>query len=256
MARYQVILKYDGTEYFGFQRQAENRNEKTVQSVVEAALKRIGWQGLSILAAGRTDTGVHAKGQVIAFDFEWRHSPAALLAALNANLPPDVSASCVKITRDNFHPRFDAVSRTYQYRIICQRTRDPLRERFAWRIFPELDLKVLQVSAECFAGARDFAAFGAPPRTGGATIRQVFHCGWVQRDDEFLFEIQANAFMYHMVRRIVGYQVGISQGRYSLQDLRTRFSTGSNDLVKDLAPPQGLVLLKVDYADDVVERLA
>lgn len=253
MARYQVILKYDGTEYFGFQRQAEGWNKKTIQSVVEIALKRIGWQGTAILTAGRTDTGVHAMGQVIAFDFDWRHSPANLQAALNANLPTDVSASSVKIVHEHFHPRFDAVKRTYQYRIICQPTRDPLRERYSWRVFPELDLNVLRQSAECLVGTHDFAAFGAPPRTGGATIRQVFFCDWEKRDDEFIFEVQANAFLYHMIRRMVGYQVGVNQGRHSLPDLMSKLSTEPKILVKELAPPQGLFLVKVEYLDDVAE---
>jgi tRNA pseudouridine38-40 synthase len=252
MARYQVILKYDGTEYFGFQRQAKERNESTVQAVVETALRSIGWQGNSILAAGRTDTGVHAKGQVIAFDFSWRHTPQELMAALNANLPADVAASCVRIVQDNFHPRFDALSRIYQYRIICQPSRDPLRERYAWRVYPSLDLKALQHSAKRLIGIYDFAAFGAPPRTGGATIRQVFLCNWLNQDDELIFEVQANAFLYHMVRRMVGFQVGIGQGRYTIQDLESKLSPEPQDLVKELAPPQGLSLVKVEYPESVV----
>ncbi len=252
MARYQVILKYDGTEYFGFQRQAEGRNEKTIQSVVESALRSIGWQGKTILAAGRTDTGVHARGQVIAFDFEWKHSSQNLLAALNANLPLDVVASSAMIVHDSFHPRFDAISRTYRYRIICQPVRDPLRERYAWRVFPELDLLALRQSAERLVGIHDFAAFGAPPRTGGVTIRQVFHCDWQQCADEYIFEVKANAFLYHMVRRMVGFQVGIGQGKYRLQELDSRLSAEPQELIKDLAPPQGLTLEKVEYLEYVV----
>jgi tRNA pseudouridine38-40 synthase len=253
MARYQVILKYDGTEYFGFQRQAEDRTQKTVQSVVETALKRIGWQDGSILAAGRTDTGVHAKGQVIAFDLDWRHTPHDLMAAMNANLPSDVATSCVNLVHNSFHPRFDAISRTYQYRIICQPTRDPLRERYAWRVFPVLEFEVLQQCAEHLIGFHDFAAFGTPPRTGGATIRQVFHSHWLYLNDELVFEIQANAFLYHMVRRLVGFQVSIGQGRHSLQDLASRLLSGHHDLVKELAPPQGLSLIEVEYPEHVVD---
>ena len=254
MARYQVILEYDGTEYFGFQRQAEGRDQRTVQWVVETALRHIGWQGVSILAAGRTDTGVHAKGQVIAFDLDWNHSLQDLLAAFNANLPLDAVASCVKIVSDNFHPRFDALSRTYQYRIICQPTRDPLRERYVWRIQRELDFDILKQSARSLVGIHDFSAFGAPPRPGGTTIRQVFQCDWLKQQDEFVFEIQANAFLYHMVRRLVGFQVVVGQGRYGLQDLASRLTGGDHDLVKELAPPQGLSLITVEYPDNVVIR--
>src|SRR5512139_427161 len=103
MARYQVILAYDGTEFFGFQRQASGPKERTVQAVVEAALRQLGWQGKTILASGRTDTGVHALGQVIAFDLEWAHSTEALRSAINAHLPADVAVQTVAPAADDFH---------------------------------------------------------------------------------------------------------------------------------------------------------
>src|SRR5512139_1092885 len=96
MARYQVILAYDGAEFFGFQRQARGQKQRTVQAVVEAALHQLGWQGETILASGRTDTGVHASGQVVAFDLDWAHSPEALRSALNAHLPPDAAVQSVR----------------------------------------------------------------------------------------------------------------------------------------------------------------
>ncbi len=129
MARYQVILAYDGADFFGFQRQADGCGQRTVQGVVEQALRRIGWQGRAILFAGRTDVGVHASGQVIAFDLDWLHSTDALLAALNANLPADVAAQAAQLAADDFHPRYDARARCYRYRLFCQPRRDPLRER-------------------------------------------------------------------------------------------------------------------------------
>lgn len=141
MARYQVTLKYDGTAFFGMQRQATTR---TVQGEVEKSLKKIGWAGSSILAAGRTDAGVHASGQVIAFDFEWRHTSDDLRNALNATLPEDVAAGRVQTARDDFHPRYDALARTYRYQIFCQPVRDPLKERYAWRVWPQPDLDALQ----------------------------------------------------------------------------------------------------------------
>lgn len=114
--RYQVILAYDGTGFKGFQKQARTR---TVQLVVEEALRKIGWQGKSVLGAGRTDTGVHALGQVVAFDLDWSHGTQDLLNALNANLPPDVSARDVRVVAPDFHPRFDASSRSYRYNLFC-----------------------------------------------------------------------------------------------------------------------------------------
>ncbi|TLN02249.1 tRNA pseudouridine synthase A [bacterium] len=136
MARYQIILAYDGTDFLGYQRQEEAR---TVQGEVEAALQHLGWQGRSILSSGRTDTGVHASGQVIAVDLDWRHAPEALGKALNARLPDDVAVKAVKVAEKEFHPRFDALWRCYHYRLYCRAERNPLRDRFAWRVWPPVD---------------------------------------------------------------------------------------------------------------------
>ncbi len=125
MAHYKLILAYDGTRFLGYQRQGERR---TVQAELESALKNVGWQGRAVLSAGRTDTGVHATGQVAAFHLDWQHSMAELLRAINANLPEDVSAREISEAPEEFHPRFDAKARTYRYRIFVDEIRNPLRE--------------------------------------------------------------------------------------------------------------------------------
>src|SRR3989304_2442943 len=130
MAAYQSIIAYDGTDFAGFQRQAKRR---TVQGVLEQALRRRGGADRSRRAAGRTDTGVHARGQVIAFHLDWKRSPAKLTAALNAHLPPDVSVRQTRPTSAGFHPRYSALRRCYSYTVVAAPTRDPLGERFAWR---------------------------------------------------------------------------------------------------------------------------
>ncbi len=244
MARYQVILAYDGTGFEGFQRQAKAR---TVQSVVEAALRQIGWQGKSLLAAGRTDTGVHASGQVIAFDLDWGHTPEDLQRALNACLPQDVAAQEAHLAEADFHPRYDAVSRRYSYRILCKPVRDPLHERFAWRIWPALDLAVLQGAALALPGRHDFGAFGSPPRANGSTLRTVFSAGWQQEADLLTFEIVADAFLYHMVRRLVSLQVEIAQGRLEPGSVEQALQAGAAKKVQGLAPAHGLVLEEVKY---------
>ena len=130
MARYQLTLAYDGTDFFGSQRQAKSR---TVQGELEKALSKIGWTGRSVILSGRTDTGVHATGQVVSFDFDWSHPDEDLVRALNATLPADVAVQAARIVNAKFHPRFDATSRRYQYKLFCQPVRDPIRESFAWR---------------------------------------------------------------------------------------------------------------------------
>lgn len=249
MARYQVILAYDGTNYKGFQRQAVG---PTVQGVVEQALTNLGWLGRSILAAGRTDTGVHASGQVIAFDLEWLHSPGDLLGALNANLPTDIAAQSVVQVEDGFHPRYDATARLYRYRLYCRSVRDPLQERYAWRVSSNVDIELLHSAAEQLVGTHDFADFGTPPRIGGSTIRTVNQANWrqessLQGDENIVFEIMADAFLYRMVRRLVYFQVQIGQGIVEVSQLTERLILPSGKIIQGLAPAKGLSLFHVEY---------
>lgn len=243
MARYQIILAYDGTDFFGFQRQGKVR---TVQLVCEAALRNLGWQGRTILAAGRTDTGVHAHGQVVVFDLDWAHSTEALCRALNANLPEDVAVREVRETVEDFHPRFDACSRTYQYRIYCRPQREPLLQRYAWRVWPPVNLPDLQEAARCLIGKHDFSAFGTPPRPGGSAVRTVHQAGWDWQTGCLLFEVSADAFLYHMARRMVYLQVITAQGRIRLDDLANAVLKAEPQL-PGLAPAGGLTLAAVHY---------
>ncbi|MDA1329959.1 MAG: tRNA pseudouridine(38-40) synthase TruA [Chloroflexi bacterium] len=245
MARYKVVLIYDGTDFSGMQRQS---NARSVQGDFEKALARLGWQDTSILFAGRTDAGVHASGQVVAFDLmNWTHSTSDLQNALNANLPQDMGVLGIQEVQDEFHPRYDATERTYQYRIICHPHRDPLRERYAWRVWPEIELSRFQKAADLLVGEHDFSAFGTPPKENGPTIRKVF-AAEVQKigKEEFLFEIKANAFLYHMVRRIVGLLVKIGQGSSEPELVLQKFE-GVAELIQELAPANGLCLVNVDY---------
>lgn len=244
MARYQVILAYDGTQFQGFQRQAKAR---TVQGVVEAALRGLGWAGQAILAAGRTDAGVHASGQVIGFDLQWHHTPQELCAALNAELPEDVAAREASLVEADFHPRYDAIERTYRYRIYCQAVRYPLLDRYAWRVWPGLEHERLQRAAESLIGPHDFAAFGTPPRAHGSTRRTIFRAQWISNPPEYVFEVTADAFLYRMVRRLVSVQVEIGQGRCDVDAIRQYLESPPENPVQGLAPPYGLTLVSVTY---------
>jgi tRNA pseudouridine38-40 synthase len=249
MERYQIILAYDGTGFLGSQRQASSR---TAQSELEKALRKLGWHGRSVYLAGRTDTGTHASGQVAAFDFDWAHSLEKLRDALNAQLPRDMAVWDVKTAADGFHPRFDAASRRYRYRLFCAGIRDPLRERYAWRVWPALaDLTPL---ANIWVGTHDFAAFGNPSRSGGSTVRTVISARWWPLADEWFFEIQADAFLYRMVRRLVYSQVAVGQARLSakileraLDDRTDIRQEAQRQIPASLAPACGLTLVEVSY---------
>jgi tRNA pseudouridine38-40 synthase len=254
MARYQVILAYDGTDFHGSQRQARRQKtasqalkDRTVQGVFEDALRQLGWRDRSILSAGRTDSGVHASGQVFVFDLDWQHTPQALRAALNACLPSDVAVQAARLVRPDFHPRYDARARRYRYRIYCQPARDPLRDRQAWRVWPAVTLEALQAVARLFVGAHDFAAFGTPPHAGGSTLRTVTQADWQQYGADLSFEVTANAFLYRMVRRMVFTQVLVAQGRLERQAIAQSLQQSSSKMFQGLAPPQGLTLVAVLY---------
>lgn len=243
MARYQLKLAYDGTEFFGFQRQGSTR---TVQKVVEESLRQLGWCERTILFAGRTDTGVHAFGQVVVFELDWNHSSGEMLKALNAKLPADVAVVDVQLADAEFHPRYDAFSRTYHYEIYHSPVRLPSRDRFAWRVWPPLDQEKLASAAAILLGEHDFSAFGRAMKPGGNTIREVKKSCWTQTADGWLYEIEANAFLYHMVRRSVYLQVQVARDKLSLE----QFAAGTlnaETMKPGLAPAHGLTLFRADY---------
>jgi tRNA pseudouridine38-40 synthase len=243
MAHYKVILAYDGSGFAGFQRQL---NQRTVQGDVEAALRKIGWQDSSILAAGRTDAGVHATGQVISFKLDWQHSVEDLRNAMNYQLPPEIAARQVMQAPEGFHPRFDAISRRYRYHLFCDQVRNPLQETYAWRIWPPVDLDQMNRAAASLMGVHDFKAFGRPMTQDGSTIRELFSARWQLSDDDVYLDIRANAFLYHMVRRIVLALVRIGQATVPVGLISESLESGELPL-SGLAPAEGLVLEEVYY---------
>jgi tRNA pseudouridine38-40 synthase len=197
--------------------------------------------------AGRTDTGVHATGQVATFDMNWAHSEDKLLRGLNADLPPDIAIRNLSIVSEGFHPRFDATARRYCYRLFSEQIRNPLREKLAWRVWPAFDESLLQPTANLFLGTHDFAAFGSRTTPKGTTVRKVTKTEWKKKPDgEWQFEIQADAFLYRMVRRMVFVQTAVAQGRCSAKNVQDALSK-QKTLLSGLAPAHGLTLVEVTY---------
>lgn len=244
MARYQVILAYDGTGYTGSQRQA---NSRTVQGELEKSLRKLGWSDRAVLMAGRTDTGVHATGQVAAFDLEWTHSADKLLWALNKHLPSDLAVRSLQPISADFHPRFDATSREYRYRVFFEPIRDPLRDKFVWRTWPAVDEDSLKQNASIFLGKHDFAAIGSRTTPKGTTVRTVTKAEWKKMPDgEWQFEVRADAFLYRMVRRLVFVQVSVAQGKCPVEKVQHALEK-QGVLLAGLAPAHGLTLVEVTY---------
>jgi tRNA pseudouridine38-40 synthase len=249
MARYRGQLAYDGTPYQGFQRQS---NALTVQGEVEAALTRIIGQSVTIRGAGRTDTGVHAVGQVISFDADWPHSETALLAALNFHLPPTIAMQSL-VEQAGFYPRGNVQARRYRYEIWAASVRDPLLANRVWHVPAALDLTAMQCAADLLVGKHDFATFGHAPH-GKNTVRHVFISHWESMPQStgvrYTYTIEATAFLHHMVRRIVALLVAVGRGQRSLSDFETAFRGVDVKYALPPAPPQGLTLEAVTYVTD------
>ena len=184
MERYQATIAYDGTAFWGFQAQPDFR---TVEGELRSALRTLGWQGETLLSGGRTDAGVHAAGQVIAFDLEWKHPPGELHRALNALLPEDISCPALRQAAADFHPRYHALRRCYRYRLYLAPWPDPLRDRFSLRAWPAPDADLMVEAAQALLGKHDFGAFGSAPREGSHTVRTVLRAEWLRKEDTLEF---------------------------------------------------------------------
>jgi tRNA pseudouridine38-40 synthase len=243
--RLRATIEYDGTDFFGFQVQAR---ERTVQGELERALEALTAEPTRVIGAGRTDRGVHARGQVIGFQAAWSHSLADLQRALNAVLTGDVAVLALAAAPEDFHPRFSAVSRRYRYTILNRPWRSPLFRRTSWHVERELDVAEMKRASDCLVGSQDFATFGRPP--GGRdkpTVRRVLQACW-QGDGALLtFDIEANAFLYRMVRSIVGTLVQVGWGQISADEFRTMLEAHDQSLIKCVAPAHGLCLMQVNY---------
>jgi tRNA pseudouridine38-40 synthase len=241
--RYKAVVAYDGTCFFGFQIQVV---ERTVQGVLETALARVVKKTVPIFYAGRTDTGVHATGQVIAFDLLWQHSEEQLCRALNANLPSDVFVRSIELTRPDFHPRFGALLREYQYTILNQQDPDVLRRQYTTHIDRLLDVELMKQASACFIGCFDFASFGRPP-IGNNTVRTITRAIWDIDGGLLVFTIEANAFLYRMVRNIVGTLIQVGLGKLTVGDVECIIASKSRAVCPPPAPPNGLCLTNVMY---------
>jgi tRNA pseudouridine38-40 synthase len=244
--RFAGRLAYDGTAYLGFQKQTEDK--PTIQRAVEAALAQVTAHTITVIGAGRTDTGVHAQGQVIAFDGMWQHPVENLQKAINLYLPFDIALQSLRIVPDDFHPRFDAISRTYLYRIYIASTRDPLRERYVWHRLLPLDYGAMQSALQRLIGEHDFATFGQPTQ-GEVTIRTVYEASLGRDGDEIHITIRANAFLQRMMRSIVGTLVEVGRGKMTVEDFEAALLAKDRGWSGQSAPPRGLTLTHVTYLD-------
>lgn len=243
--RVRATIAYDGTAYHGFQRQSAER-EPTIQGELERALTRITGAGVAVLGAGRTDAGVHAGGQVVAFDVEWRHGLPDLQRALNAVLPDDIAVREIAEAEADFHPRYRARSRVYRYTIYNAPLRDPLHRLYALHVPDALDVAAMRAAARCLLGEHDFAAFGQPT-TGESTVRTMYRAEVGDEPPWITIDLEANGFLYRMARSIVGTLIEVGRARLTVEQFAQILDSRDRSRAEATAAPHGLRLTQVNY---------
>jgi len=237
--RYRARCEYDGTEFGGFQLQP---NARTVQGELEATLARLsGGERVVVDGAGRTDAGVHATGQVIAFTYRGRLTGAEVQQAINAQLPPDVAIRGIRRVPIGFHPRYAARYREYRY-TVWNGPRSPLRERYALGVRDPLDVTAMASAASAFVGRHDFSAFGGDDRSPVRTVHEVR----VRREGHLVtFDVRADAFLRGQMRRMVAALLAVGLGKMDTSALRAAMIARKPALNGALAPAKGLSLRRV-----------
>lgn len=247
--RLQLTVHYDGSQFHGWQFQPDQR---TVQGELEKALSRLADRPRSVIGSGRTDAGVHATGQVASVDMPIRWSPEQLHRALNAILPEDVWVETVRRVRADFHPRYDALARTYTYRVgTAIASRSPFHRGWCWALGEALDLDALSAGAAHLPGERSFAAFakaGQPERGDRCTVARA---AWDRWELGVRFTITADRYLHHMVRYLVGTMVDVARGYRPPRDIPGLLEGEPGLETSPPAPPEGLFLTLVEYPDHV-----
>jgi tRNA pseudouridine38-40 synthase len=250
MTTFRLTLAYDGTDFAGWQWQPERR---TVQGELQAALERITGEQIKCKASGRTDAGVHALGQIVSFDSETKHAPEVLTRALNAELPEDLLVFEVTRAPDGFDALRHALRKRYRYVLEDGRERDLFQRKYLWHIWQRLDVAAMHVAAAPLVGMHDFRSFQTTGSSRLTTVRTIFDLLVERRvgelTDRIIIEVEADGFLYNMVRNIVGTLVAVGKGKEptawpaEVLEQRDRTKAGMT------APAQGLFLVGVEYGD-------
>jgi tRNA pseudouridine38-40 synthase len=245
LRHFKLTIAYDGTLYAGWQLQP---NGRTVQEVVEGALAKIAGRAVRIHGSGRTDAGVHARGQVANCALSTPLATATLLHALNANLPEDIRVLRVLEVDARFHARFSARGKEYRYQIDCGAVADPFLRAYAWHHPRPLNLTAMRTAAKLVKGKHDFSALSANPmRAVESTVRTISKLTVTKQGSLITIAVSADGFLYKMVRSIVGALVKVGEERMTVEQLRELVKARKRTALVETAPAHGLLLWRVFY---------
>jgi len=243
--KYLLNVAYKGTNYAGWQRQD---NADTIQEEIEKAFYKLYKEPVTVMGASRTDAGVHALGQKCTFSVENNPIPADKLPyAINTHLPPDIAVSYAKSVPQDFHPIFDAKSKTYIYKIYSSEFRNPLIGDISWHIYHKLDLEKMKKAAEFLIGEFDFSAFCATGGSAKTSIRRINFAKVYEENGIIYYEVNGNGFLYNMVRIMTGTLAYVGQGKILADDIPKIIESKNRGNAGITAPPEGLCLKEVYY---------
>lgn len=250
--KYAILLAYDGTNYCGWQSQ---KNGISVQSALEDAAREAFGGRVCITASGRTDSGVHAAGQVCSFSADISVPPEKIADALNFRLPADICVLKSAAAPQDFDANRSAKKKTYAYRIYLARREHPLKARYAVAVYPAPDISIMEEGAKLFEGEHDFAAYCASGSAVKTTVRTVHSVkltrGFSRGSEDIEISVCGGGFLYNMVRTMAGTLLYAGLGRLSLADIKKSLETGDRSLVGKTMPAKGLTLEEVDYGADL-----
>ena len=241
---YKITLAYDGTAYRGWQVQP---NDDTVQGRLEDALGNMAKESVRVTGAGRTDSGVHAEAQVAHFTLTNPIREDGILKGLNALLPPNIRVTNVVRAPGNFHARYSAQEKTYQYRLYCGPIANPYRTRWTLHVPQVLDLHGMKAAAAQFVGEHDFSTFRAAACMAKTSVRVCSASRWIEDVPELVYEVSANGFLHHMVRNMVGTLLEVGRGKMDADKMTTILEARDRNLAGPTAPAVGLHLIRVKY---------
>lgn len=245
MKNYKITIKYDGTKYNGWQRQGNTKN--TIQGKIEDILEKMTGHRVEIHGSGRTDKGVHAKGQVAGFKIATQMSDAEIHEYLNRYLPDDIAVTELHQAEERFHARLCAKRKTYLYRIHNSAIPDVFQHRFMHTVTEPLDVEAMQAAAKEFVGEHDFAGFSSVKRFKKSTVRTIYSVGVQRFGDDVVFAVTGDGFLYNMVRIMAGTLLEVGMGTRSADTIAKVFETKDRELAGETLPGKGLTLLSVEY---------
>lgn len=244
MKNIKLTIEYDGSNYFGWQVQPEF---SSIQEEIERAIKKLTKEDIDLIGAGRTDRGVHARGQVANFMTNSSIPPEKFSYAINKYLPQDISIVKSEEVDINFHSRYDAVGKEYRYLIYNNYTRSSLLRNYTYHVPYKLDLKKMDIAKDFFLGTHDFSAFMSTGSSVEDTVRTVYAVSLFLRDNIICFKVQGNGFLYNMVRIMVGTLIDIGSGKIEPESISSILESKDRKRAGHTAKPQGLYLEKVYY---------